>query len=182
MHTRTSSSLNWLWLSLSRVLYYDRRSVGQSVLGYSTHLGLTTRSLLLADICGFVDVGRSLWREVGSVVYIRYWSSTAQSFSGTSPLGLVTIFYCLRFEIFLSSPPTTRRVTVQVFNPASTRELTLARSGFLLYNVGSDSQGIHLSITYLRKRLFNTQRWFVSKNRISAEKCLPSRCLAAAGT
>jgi hypothetical protein len=49
-------------------LCYDRRSVGQSVLVSSTHLGLTTRSLLLSDSCGLVDVGRSLWREDGSVV------------------------------------------------------------------------------------------------------------------
>jgi hypothetical protein len=34
-------------------LYYDRRSVGQSVLEQSTHLGLTTRFLLLSDHCGF---------------------------------------------------------------------------------------------------------------------------------
>jgi hypothetical protein len=32
-------------------------------LGISTHLGLTTRFLLLSDSCWFVDVGRSLWRE-----------------------------------------------------------------------------------------------------------------------
>jgi hypothetical protein len=34
--------------------------VGQSVLEQSTHLGLTTRSLLLSDSCGFVDLGRPL--------------------------------------------------------------------------------------------------------------------------
>jgi hypothetical protein len=67
-----------------------------------THLGLTTRFLLLSDSCEFVDVGRSLWRENGSVIYNCYWSSLAQSFSGPSPLGLVTIFYCLRFETSLS--------------------------------------------------------------------------------
>jgi hypothetical protein len=43
-------------------------SVGQSVLKWSTHLGLTKRSLLLSDSCRLVDVGRSLWREDGSVV------------------------------------------------------------------------------------------------------------------
>jgi hypothetical protein len=36
----------------------------------STHLRLTTRFLLLSDSCGFVDVGRSLWPENGSAVYI----------------------------------------------------------------------------------------------------------------
>jgi hypothetical protein len=44
-------------------LCYDRRSVGQSVLASSTHLGLTTRFLFLSDSCGFFDVGRSLTRE-----------------------------------------------------------------------------------------------------------------------
>jgi hypothetical protein len=43
-------------------LCYDRRSAGQSVLEQSTHLGLTTRSWLLSDICGFVNVGRSTCR------------------------------------------------------------------------------------------------------------------------
>jgi hypothetical protein len=129
------------------MLCYDRRSVGQSILVSSTHLGLTTRFLLLSDSCGFVDVGRSLWRENGSAVYTCCWSSPAQSFLGPSPAGLVTIFYCLRFEtppawrvrspylypprkgwpgytprhwVPFSSPPTTRRATMEVFEPAST--------------------------------------------------------------
>jgi hypothetical protein len=79
-------------------LCYDRRSVGQSVLVSSTHLGLTTRFLLLSDSCGFVDVERSRWRENRSAVYNCCWSSPAQSFSRPSLAGLVTIFYCFRFE------------------------------------------------------------------------------------
>jgi hypothetical protein len=51
------------------VLYYYRRSVSQSVLVSSPHLGLTIRFLLLSVTCGLVDVGRCLWREVGSVFY-----------------------------------------------------------------------------------------------------------------
>jgi hypothetical protein len=65
-------SLCHLWLvTLDWVneLYYDRPSVGQSVLVSSPHLGLMTRFLLLSDSCGFVDMGRPLWREGGSVVY-----------------------------------------------------------------------------------------------------------------
>jgi hypothetical protein len=42
--------------------------------------------------------GHSLWREDGSVVYNCCWALPAQSFSGPSPFGLATIFYCLRFE------------------------------------------------------------------------------------
>jgi hypothetical protein len=126
-------------------LCYDRRSVGQSVLVSSTHLGLTTRFLLLSDSCGFVDVGRSLWRENRSAVYNCCCSSPAHSFLGPSPAGLVTIFYCLRFEtpptwrtrfpylyppwtgwpsytprhwVLFSSPPSTHKATVEVFEPA----------------------------------------------------------------
>jgi hypothetical protein len=32
------------------------------------------------------------------MIYNRCWPSPAHSFSGSSPLGLPTIFYCLRFE------------------------------------------------------------------------------------
>jgi hypothetical protein len=59
------------------------------------------RFLLLLDSCGFVNVERSLWLEDGSVVYNCCWSSPAQSFSGPSPVELVAIFYCLRFETSL---------------------------------------------------------------------------------
>jgi hypothetical protein len=47
----------------------------------------------------------ALWREDGSVVYKYSWLSPAQSFSGHSPVGLATIFYCLRSEtsIFIAS-------------------------------------------------------------------------------
>jgi hypothetical protein len=127
---------------------YDRRSVGQSVLVSSTHLGLTTRFLLLSDSCTFVDAGRCIFRENGSAVYNCCWVSPAQSFLAPSTAGLVTIFYCLRFEnpptwrtrspylyppktgwpnytprhwFPFSSPPTTRRATMEVFEPASTR-------------------------------------------------------------
>jgi hypothetical protein len=58
-------------------------------------MGLTTRLLLLSDSCGFVPGGGSLWLEDGSVVYNCSWPSPAQSFSGTSPVRLGTIFYCL---------------------------------------------------------------------------------------
>jgi hypothetical protein len=44
-------------------------------------------------------VGSFLRQEDGSVVYNGCWSSPAQSFSGPSPVGVATIFYCLRFEI-----------------------------------------------------------------------------------
>jgi hypothetical protein len=74
-------------------LCYDRRSVGQSVFMSSTHLGPTSRFLLLSDICGFVYVRRSFWRENGSTVYNCFWPSSAQSFFGRRPAGLVNITF-----------------------------------------------------------------------------------------
>jgi hypothetical protein len=46
--------------------------------------------------------GCPLWLEGGSVVYNSCWPSPAQPFLGPSPAGLMTTFYCLRFE----TPPT----------------------------------------------------------------------------
>jgi hypothetical protein len=49
--------------------------------------------------------------------------------------------YCLRFETFpFSSPPMTRRVTVEVFDPASTRDTELATSGIVLYSRCTDQR------------------------------------------
>jgi hypothetical protein len=89
----------------------DRRSVGQSVLVSSTHLGLKTRFLFLSDSCRFADVVCPLWREVGSVVYNHCWSLPAQSLSGPSPAGLIAVFYCPRFEI----PPTWRARSLYLY-------------------------------------------------------------------
>jgi hypothetical protein len=88
-------------LSLSLIL---RPTVSRRV-----YLGIKQPSeaydqIFITVSCGFVDVGRSLWREDESVVYNCSWAP-AQSFSGPSPMGLVTIFYCLGFEtsIFVAS-------------------------------------------------------------------------------
>jgi hypothetical protein len=78
-----------------------RLTVSQSVsLGIETHLGPMTRYLFLSDSYVLVSVGRPLWREDGSVFCMCPWPLPAQSFSGPSPLGLATIFYCLRFETY----------------------------------------------------------------------------------
>jgi hypothetical protein len=54
-----------------------RPTVSRPILEQSTHLGLTTRSWLLSDSCGFVDLGRPLLREDGSAVCNCYWPSPA---------------------------------------------------------------------------------------------------------
>jgi hypothetical protein len=47
------------------------------------------------------SVGRPLWRGDGSVFCMCRWHLLAQSFSGPGPLGLATVFYCLRSETSL---------------------------------------------------------------------------------
>jgi hypothetical protein len=66
--------------------------------------------------CSTVE-GLLMWGALltrGSVIYNCFWRSPAQSFSGPSPVGLAIIFY-------FSSPPTTHRGAVEVFDPAATR-------------------------------------------------------------
>jgi hypothetical protein len=112
-------------------LCYDWRSTGQSVLEQSTHLGLTTRYLLTVWQLRSCSCGApSLTRGWVCLLYMLL-ALVSAVFLGPSPLGLETIFYCLRFETSFSSPRTTRRVAVEVFDPASTR-VSLLR--FLIYS------------------------------------------------
>jgi hypothetical protein len=82
-------------------LYYDRGSVGQSVLVSGSHRDPRPIFLLFfyyfLDGYGFVDVVRPLWREAGSVVFSCCWASPVQSFKGPSSAGLMTECYCLCF-------------------------------------------------------------------------------------
>jgi hypothetical protein len=149
-------------------------------LASSTLLEPKTRFLLLSDSCGFVDVGRPLWREGGPLVYDCCWPSSAQPFSGPSPLGLMTIFYCLRFEtpptwrvrspylyppgtgwpcytprhsVPFSSPPAIRRATVEVFEPDSTLGLIHSESeseSALLYDWRFNANQFDLALSPLR--------------------------------
>jgi hypothetical protein len=86
-----------------------------SLSGCQAQLGPKTRFLLQSDSCGFVDVGRPLCREDGSVVYNWCWSSPAQSFSGPRSSGIMTIFYCLRFETL----PTWRAMSLYLYPPGT---------------------------------------------------------------
>jgi hypothetical protein len=68
-------------------LCYDPQSVDQSVSVSWTHLGVLNRFFFLPNSCGFVDMGRPLWREDGYIFY------NVQC----------TIY--LRFTCYLLSPP-----------------------------------------------------------------------------
>jgi hypothetical protein len=90
------------WLNSSQSQSHIATDGQPSVsLGVQPHLGLLARYWLLFDSYSLVYVGRPLWREDGSVFCTCCWPLPAQSISVQSPLRLVTIFYCLRFEISL---------------------------------------------------------------------------------
>jgi hypothetical protein len=123
---------------------YDWRCIANQFVLATSPLRLTTGDFFLLNPCGHSPYVTFSLREDGSVVYNCCWSSPAQSYSGPSPAGLMTTFYCLRFE----TPPTWRtrspysyppgtspvippgtgfplRATVEVFDPASTRDTCL---------------------------------------------------------
>jgi hypothetical protein len=105
------------WLQSQNHIATDGQSVS---LGVKPHLGLMTRYLLLFDSYSLVFMGRLLWRDDVSFIYavgpcqrslsrVRVpWDS--RPYSAVSDLRLP-----------FSSPPTTRRVTVEVFDPDPTR-------------------------------------------------------------
>jgi hypothetical protein len=88
--------------------------------------GVTSRKTAFLSY-GLVFMGRPLWREDGSAFCICCWFSPAQCFSGPSPLGLATTFYCLRFETSLFVASYARRVTVEVFYPVTLNRYLLYR-------------------------------------------------------
>jgi hypothetical protein len=112
---------SWVWVW---VLYYDRRSIGESVLEQSTHLWHTTRFLLLSDSCVFVDVVLSLSlsdERTGLSFTIAAGPHQRSHFGVRVPWDLWPYFTFSYSRLPFSSPATTRRVTVEVFVLASTR-------------------------------------------------------------
>jgi hypothetical protein len=59
------------------------------------------RYFLLSDSYGFVLCGAPSLTRGGSAICTCCWPLSAQSFLGPSPLGLATVFYCLRFKTSL---------------------------------------------------------------------------------
>jgi hypothetical protein len=100
-----------------------RLMVTQSVSsGVEPNLGLMAIYLSHLYSYGLVFVGRPLWREDGSVFCICCWlcqHSLSRVLVPWDPRPYFTVSV-LRLLPF-SSPPTTRRVTVEISSPASTR-------------------------------------------------------------
>jgi hypothetical protein len=70
---------------------------------------------------GLVFVRRPLWREDGSLFYICCWPCQRSLSRVRVPWDLRLYFTVSDLRLPFSSPPTTRRFTVEVFGPASTR-------------------------------------------------------------
>jgi hypothetical protein len=132
----------------------DWRSVSQSViLGVEPHLWLITRYLLLFDSYGLVFVGRPLWREDGSVLYA---AGSSQGSLSRVRVPWYSRPYLTVSELTLSfsSTPTTRGVTVEAFDPASTRILALISGDGLRITPGHGPHRKQSLLRYSRWRVY----------------------------
>jgi hypothetical protein len=106
------------------------------------HLGLMTRYLLLFDSYGLGFVERSLRREDESVfcTYVYAAGPRQRSLSRVrDPWHAWSYFIVSDSKLPFSSPPTTRKVTVEVFYPASTKVFVCENlNWFSLYKYDTD--------------------------------------------
>jgi hypothetical protein len=101
------SSVSGRILSKSK-LCYNRRFSRPVRLGIKHSFGAKTRSLLLSDSCRHVHVGRSLWREDGSVVCQT--QSAVISLLSVCTICIIQVIKCMYIHVvfcvlFVSSLP-----------------------------------------------------------------------------
>jgi hypothetical protein len=99
-----------------------RLTVSQSLsLGVEHHLGFMTRYLLLFDSYGLVFLWGALSNERTVLSFVYAAGSCQRSLSRVRvPWYSRPYFTVSDLRLLFSSPPTTRRVTVEVFDPSST--------------------------------------------------------------
>jgi hypothetical protein len=122
-------------------------------------------------------VGRPLWREDGSVFCMCRWPLPAQSFSVLVSLDWRPYFIVSDLRLPFSSAPTTCRVTVEVFDPASTRVLTVLNWA-LVYNhferTTQKTQPLYCWEFSFTAPLYSNGSYSI----VTAGMCLPRRCLS----
>jgi hypothetical protein len=148
----------------------------------ATIWGLRPDFYYLCDSYGLVLVGRPLWREVGSVFCMCFWPLPAQSFSGPSPWDLRPYFTVSDLRLLFSSLPMTRRGTVEVFDPASTRVCScqLRNSSYNHFaRTTQKTQPLYCwECVFTAPLHSNGSYWIVLYVFVAAGMCLRSRCLA----
>jgi hypothetical protein len=190
-HCDESLLTHWTPLRMtseSEFLYEWRFTANQSVLATSP-LRLTTSNFIFQlNTCGYSPyLTLPLWREAGSVVYNRCWSSPAQSFTGASPAGLITTFYCLRFghpqhggpgpRIYI--PYEQRGPSIPPGTGFPFRRLLRLRMTSLWRITFITSGGPNMSPSQTVFLLFCVIRCLVNWLLLPTfRRCLPTRCLA----
>jgi hypothetical protein len=100
-------------LSESELLYDWRFTANQSWRqSFETQ---TSNFIFQLNTCSYSPYIKSSQTRGWACVYNCCWSSPAQSFSGPNPAGLMTIFYCLKFE----TPPTWRARSPYLYPPGT---------------------------------------------------------------
>jgi hypothetical protein len=105
---RMNPQLSYEWLSEPESYNTTDGHSASLSLNKSPILGLRP-DFYLSDSCGFVDVGRSLWREDGSVVTIATGPRQRSYSMVQIPLDPWPYFTVSDSRLPFSSPPTTRK-------------------------------------------------------------------------
>jgi hypothetical protein len=100
------------------VLCYDRRSVGQSVLDWSTHLGLGPDFYYCQTVAGLLMWGPD--KRTGLSFTVAAGPCQRSHSQVRVPWDSWPYFTLLDSRLPFSSPLTTHRATMEVFDPAST--------------------------------------------------------------
>jgi hypothetical protein len=167
----------------------------QSVRLGANPLRLTTSNFIFQlNLCGHSPYVTSSLTRGWSVIYNCCWSSPTQSFSGPSPAGLMTTFYCLRFE----TPPTWRPRSPN-YTPRKRVARLYPQALGSLFVASYDSQDcgggirprLHMGSIRLSKSKSKSSKllydWRLTANQfvvayvfVAAGTCLPSCCLETA--
>jgi hypothetical protein len=200
----TSSSDFCVWASELKVKVKVtlRLTVSQSVsLGVEPHLGLMTRDLLVWQLRAWFCEAPSLTRGRVCLLYVLLALTSSRLSRVRVSWDSRTYFTVSDLRLPFSSPPTTLRVTVEVFDPASTRVASeLTACSWLQLLGGRDSrhrpEGRHFVYFSFKKSLLcnlqfvavviGFQQWnrCVTMDSYSWRlgMCLPVRFLETAGS